>query len=415
MKFINSGKFNKKFLICAISYLGIILVLNIFSIAIQNSDENIKNNLKNIPLMLIIVHGALTLSIFFECWLKKTISNKKQEEQNKENIFWQIIYIYYNPRKARIKNFLILILMIFLDYIYDAGIMYYQFKNKKHSELVFGEIYKFLDVFFLYLAFRLFHKVIFYRHQYVAIFIIIFMGLGKFISKLFIDKEFKKNFNDNFDYLFIIAIILFPLIDSIKIYFLQRYMIHHYYSPFFICILIGFIYLLISTIFIFVFNNIDCKPDICIYLSNGEMENPDVGQIFLLIGYSIFYSSEHLMNLITINSFTAFHLILVVTLGELINGLFDHIQNFKLFEFIINIVVSVFQIIGVLVFIEAIELNFCGLNRNLKKNIMFRAGNEVESIYNLQREIGSEGQSEGTNSSINDDSNLIIDNNNTIY
>ena len=192
-------------------------------------------------------------------------------------------------------------------------------------------------------------------------------------------------------------------------------MIHHYYSPFFICILIGFIYLLISTIFIFIFSNIDCKPDICIFLSNEEMEVPNVGQIFLLIGYSIFYSSEHLMNLITINSFTAFHLILVVTLGELINGIYGHFQNFKLFEFIINIVVSVFQIIGVLVFIEAIELNFCGLNRNLKKNIMFRAGNEVESIYNLQREIGSGGQSEETDSSINDDSNLIIDNNNTIY
>ena len=192
-------------------------------------------------------------------------------------------------------------------------------------------------------------------------------------------------------------------------------MIYHYYSPFFICILIGFIYLLISTIFIFVFNNIDCKPDICIYLSIEEMEVPNVGQIFLLVFYSIFYSSEHLMNLIIINNFTAFHLILVVTLGELINGLFNHIQNFKLFEFIINIIVSVFQIIGVLVFIEAIELNFCGLNRNLKKNIMFRAGNEVESIYNLQREIGSGGQSEETDSSINDDSNLIIDNNNTIY
>ena len=131
MKLITFGELNKKFWIYVLLYLGIILVLNIFSIAIQNSDENIKNNLKNIPLMLIIVHGALTLSIIFECWLKKTISNKKPEEQNKENIFWQIICIYYNPRKARIKNFLILILMIFLDYIYDAGIMHYQFKNKK--------------------------------------------------------------------------------------------------------------------------------------------------------------------------------------------------------------------------------------------------------------------------------------------
>jgi len=171
---------------------------------------------------VIIIYGALTLCIIFECWLKKSISNKKQEEENHENIFSPIIYIYHNPRKANIKNFLILILMIILDYIYDAGIMYYQLKNKRHSELVFGEIYKFLDVFFLYLAFRLFHKVIFYRHQYVAIIIIILMGLGRFIIKFFFDKEFKKNFDDNFDYTLIIAIIVFPFIDSIKIYFLQK-------------------------------------------------------------------------------------------------------------------------------------------------------------------------------------------------
>jgi len=73
---------------------------------------------------VIIIYGALTLCIIFECWLKKSISNKKQEEENHENIFSPIIYIYHNPRKANIKNFLILILMIILDYIYDAGIMY---------------------------------------------------------------------------------------------------------------------------------------------------------------------------------------------------------------------------------------------------------------------------------------------------
>ena len=139
------------------------------------------------------------------------------------------------------------------------------------------------------------------------------------------------------------------------------------------------------------------------------MEAPNVGQIFLLIGYSIFYSSEHLMNLITINSFTAFHLILVVTLGALINGFYDLYPKIKLFDLILNIVVYSFQIIGVLVFIEAIELNFCGLNSNLKKNIMFRAGNEVESIYKQEKE--SEG--EETDTSINEDSNLLE--NNSIY
>ena len=91
----------------------------------------------------------------------------------------------------------------------------------------------------------------------------------------------------------------------------------------------------------------------------------------------MFYSLEHFMNLLTINSFTAFHLVLLVTFGELINSFFKFYVNYSTFDLINNLIAYFFEIIGVLVFIETIELNFCGLNRNLKKNIMFRAGNEV--------------------------------------
>ena len=140
------------------------------------------------------------------------------------------------------------------------------------------------------------------------------------------------------------------------------------------------------------------------------MEVPNIGQIFLLIFYSIFYSLEHFMNLLTINNFTVFHSILVVTFGELINSFYNLFPNFELFDLIMNIVAYFFEIIGVLVFIEAIELNFCGLNRNLTKNIMFRAGNEVESIYNSQREMDNE--SDDLDNNINEELNITDD---TIY
>ena len=104
----------------------------------------------------------------------------------------------------------------------------------------------------------------------------------------------------------------------------------------------------------------------------------------------MFYSLEHFMNLLTINSFTAFHLVLLVTFGELINSFFKFYVNYSTFDLINNLIAYFFEIIGVLVFIETIELNFCGLNRNLKKNIMFRAGNEVESIYKQEKESESE-------------------------
>ena len=141
------------------------------------------------------------------------------------------------------------------------------------------------------------------------------------------------------------------------------------------------------------------------------MEIPNVGQIFLLFFYSIFYSLQHFINLLIINNFTVFHSILIVTFGEFINGFFDLIPNFELFNYIMNIITYFFQLIGVLVFNEVIELNFCGLNRNLKKNIMFRAANEVESIYNLKGEIDNESDEPDYN--INTELNVMDDD--TIY
>ena len=115
--------------------------------------------------------------------------------------------------------------------------------------------------------------------------------------------------------------------------------------------------------------------------------------------------------MLIINNFTVFHSILIVTFGEFINGFFNLIPNFELFNYIMNIITYFFQLIGVLVFIEIIELNFCGLNRNLKKNIMFRAANEVESIYNLKGEIDNESDEPDYN--INTESNVMDDD--TIY
>ena len=364
--------------------------------------------------MIIIIHGSLILLIFLECWLRKAYPENPEEENEDIDNDNKIIYIFNNPRKVKynLNQLLILILIIVLDYIYDGGIMYYQKKNRKDSELVFGEIYKFIDVFFLFLVFRLFHKIYFYKHQYVALIIIIIMGFGKFIGKTLYDKDFRDIVKENFDFEIVILTIFFPLIDSIKIYFLQKYMIYNYYSPIIISILIGFIYLFISIIFIIIFFNYRCQAEICDYLCNEGMEAPNAGQIVLLFFYSIFYSLEHFMNLLTINNFTVFHSILVVTFGELINSFYDLVPNFLLVELITNIVIYFFEIIGVLVFIEAIELNFCGLNRNLTKNIMFRAGNEVDSIYNLQRELDLENEDESVYN-VNEELNLNDDN--TVY
>ena len=352
--------------------------------------------------MLIIIHGSLIFYIILEYWRNKLISKKVSNNEINEGNYNRIIYLYNLPQKKNIKKLVVIILMIILDFIYDAGIMYYHKKYEDHSDLVFGEMYKFMDVFFLHFFFLLFHNITFYKHQYFSLFIILLMGLVRYFVMEFYVEESNKKLERNFFLLFIIFLIIFSFIDSINIYFFQKYMIFNYYSPLYICFLIGIIYLFISSIFIIIFNFIDCgnkeNNDFCTFLSNKDIEKPEAWQIIVLILYSIAYSIQHFIKLLTINNYTVFHLILIVTIGEIVNCIFILCANFNLIDLIIDIIVYSFEIFGVLVFIEIIELNFCGLNHNLKKNIMFRAGKEVDSIYIIQEE----NESEETESDVNE-------------
>ena len=57
---------------------------------------------------------------------------------------------------------------------------------------------------------------------------------------------------------------------------------------------------------------------------------------------------------------------------------------------VIIIITYPIEIFGCLVLIETIELNFCGLNLNIKKNIIKRSINEMNSIYNINEEENEE-------------------------
>ena len=374
------------------------IAINIVSYYIQKG----KAEPENILLILIISHGSLIFFILFECWLRKTISKKipsEDKSKGKSESKKILKYIYHdnNKKKLDVKKFLILLLMIILELIYDASLTFYKKINSEYSDLVMEEIYKFMDILFLLLIFRLMHKIMFYRHQYISLFIIILMGLIRF-SRIFM-KIFKEEMDDFYDYISFSFIIILPLIDSIKMFVLEKYMKDNNYSPFFICFLIGVVYLIFSFIVLVSFRNVDCgDSEICKSLKDIVLK-PNIGQIFLLIIYSILYAWEHYMKFYIIYGFTAFHSILIVTFGEVINCFFELFFDFNIIELIIDITTYSLEILGVLVFIETIELNFCKLNINLKKNIIFRAHNETDLIY---KEINTEAEENNNGIEIGD-------------
>ena len=210
--------------------------------------------------------------------------------------------------------------MIFLELIYDASLTFYGNINAEFSDLVLEEIYKFMDILCLLLLYRLMHKIMFYKQQYISLIIIILMGLIRFF-RIYINK-FKEEMEDFLDYISFFFIIILPLIDSIKLFVLEKYMKYNNYSPFFICFLIGVVYFIFSIILLIFFQIVDCGDSvICKLLSDIDLKL-NTGNIFLLIAYSILYPWEHYIKFYMIYGFTPFHSILIVTFGEVVSCFF---------------------------------------------------------------------------------------------
>ena len=68
--------------------------------------------------------------------------------------------------------------------------------------------------------------------------------------------------------------------------------------------------------------------------------------------------------------------------------LFPKKNQFK--KFLLDQSVDVTSIIGLLIYLEMIELNFCGLNYNLEKNIINRGKDEYRKSVTINSKIREE-------------------------
>ena len=406
------GKINIRFLVYSLSYIITQILLNSITFSFKLKFVDLK--IKNIPLILIITHSSLIFFIIIECRVRK-LFNKKETNENElkdgKRKGKELKLIYNKSKKVNLKEPLNLILMILLELIYDTSLLAYQKKEEEQSELVIAEIYKFMDILFLLIFFRVFHKILFYKHQYISLIIIILTGLARFfrVFEYFFHEEGKE-----FGIITLGFIILLPLIDSVKIYIIQKYMKYNYYSPYFILFLIGVTYLIVSLIILIIFKNINCSTEICKSLSEINIASNKVVNYILIILYSLFYGLEHFIKFYTMYTFSAFHYILISTFGEIIQFGYKMILNFDTTDLIVNLVTYSVEIFAVLVFIETIELNFCGLNMNLKKNIIFRADNELYLI-NKSRTENEDNISESNDSERLNEVDTNIENNSVVF
>lgn len=292
--------------------------------------------------------------------------------------------------------------MVFLYFIYQSLVVFIKISYKEEYKSLNAEGVASLEIFYSLLMYRIIYKTSFYRHQYFSLFLLISMGLFKYLIQILLIENIK------FDYLLLISILIFPLFHSIFFFIAEKYTKHKYFSPFFIIFIIGVIFTIIGIIMLIICLNIDFEEKESIQILFQKIDVNFYYIIFFII-YCIIRAILFFMKFQAIYNFTIFHFFLYNSFFEFVSIIINMILDYNSLRFIL-IIACLIEMFAMLVFIEIIELNFCFLNLNLRKNIIFRASSEINSLYKLTDDDPSMDE---TNSNLNSEENK--DDNTSMY
>ena len=194
-----------------------------------------------------------------------------------------------------------------------------------------------------------------------------------------LQKELKDVFN------FVFETIIYTIIESCFLTY-QKYMIEKlYYSPFKIYFFLDFFSFILDLITILIALKLGregVKTNSKYYNSFYEYFDK-VKIIIIIIKFivsTIFNFFISLFKCLTMYHFTPNHLLISFGLSKMIKILLTKEDDAKYY----CIILFILQFIFLLIFLEIIELNFCGLSDNIKKNITKRADEDMNLLKTIK-------------------------------
>ena len=357
---ISLGLINKK-LYFPIIYIIIKIITNICWIYVDY-------NLVSLYISTIGI-SAGQISSFLVSKLMKyhKISPKKKEKVNKQYI----------------KDYLFLFLILLAYNLTNITHVYFGYDEEKpensYTELYINDA---IDIIFITLATHFILKYKYYIHHMLSI--ALFVVLSSIIDLLV--GNFKK-----LNLITVLFTFFYVLTESLFYSYIKYLNANKYY--FFMNIL------LFTGIFNFVFFSLSFLSNIIINIKNGDNEMifefyfflRDFGlwKIIFLFAFSFILDgfASGIIEYATIKELTPNYAIIGYELSKIPFTIKD---NEGVNRWII-LVISIFQIISLLFYLEILEYNFCSLNKNTKKNIMDREKKETFDDNNSDNEIVIKG------------------------
>ena len=366
MKYISLGDINKKLLFIlagGLSKLIAELILYFYAKDIKMNDHPFILGI-NANLGMIL---AFIPDIIVKCSIKKKIL-KDEKSQNRN-------YLIIEEKKAKrlkVLKALIIALCCILDFLQKILTFLY-------SQYIINNLWIF-DIVFLGSFSYLILGLKLYSHQYLSSLIMIILGIviNAIEVEYNIELIYKLLLSFMIGIFYNLGLVIAKYgMDSL---FMTPYEITYYEGIF--GIIINIIFLSIATKYELVNPPLiielakSCKYKDKTYLDNfyDYWESFHGIEILLFIVEMFSRALFNLFGHIIAKDFTPSHVILLLMLGEVLLSFKTEFTTIKIISFIIIL----FEIFMLLIFTEIIELNFCGLEYNTKKNIRKRVKNIID-------------------------------------
>lgn len=328
------------------------------------------------PFILGVIAGfGMFLSIIPFIILKIQIRRANAEKQTKSKKL-----IYNNPNDVFKKK------ICYIKYLLISGVSFLDFSQKILTFLFTSDIinnFWVFDIFFITLFSLIILRSKFYSYQLFSLGMIILLGIIFNIVNLFDSEEFT--------FTSFILVMSIEIIFSLEIVIEKYIMVYKFCSPYEICIFEGLFEIIVNIILLMILPNIGIEEvSFFDYIKELNNEQSIIEEIILLIITMISRLFFKLFSLITINFYTSTHEVIILILGEIMLVFTDKKkENDNLYGIKIgcNIFLIIFVVFMTLVFTEFIELNFCGLQKNTKRNIEKRSLTEVSISSENNEEI----------------------------
>ena len=377
--YISFGNLNLKYFIYS-ALFSIVGIFIIFYNDYYDKENNILN--KNNVLDLFCYYIGYLLNFIPE-WINQ--KNSKTEKKPKisdlkERETKPIEYIYNDPNneylstKDIIKFVFICLILLLADLI---GVIIFKINqnNKKEDEEEKEKEINFISIelLFIFLLSKCF-KEGYYKHQNISIILDIIIGIIKTIFFTIRDKAYQiPNFA-----IIVILCVIYNFLYSVYYIYIKGLMKYKFISPYKSNFMIGVINVpLIIIIYIIIsftaFGKNENKNNIyyidSIYDLFDNIKSLDAINAILLTLLPFAYGIYALLINKIIYDFTLYHIYIPLLIERFIN---ETINQENISDIVFLILCFIIELIIILIFLEIIEVNFCGLNENLKRNIESR-------------------------------------------